>query len=260
MQDVGAKLVSLRVVTRAHLASVRTAALAQRRLLARRQTEARNAHPAGTGEDQPDARGSRPPQRRISWHSQRDGAARPGRRTGDRAGASAFASIAIAASSTASAISPCRRFARSATCRRCASSLRETHSGAGRLGRRIERRGSRAARGDGRRVRRRRRRRDWLRLARSLGSDVPFFLAGTGALVEGTGERVTPAGALPAMARLDRQAAGRRLDRGRLSRARRARAPAASAQGSVLDRDARSAAARRFRRVESLLAERFSRA
>ncbi|HEY2554046.1 MAG TPA: 4-(cytidine 5'-diphospho)-2-C-methyl-D-erythritol kinase [Candidatus Cybelea sp.] len=39
-------------------------------------------------------------------------------------------------------------------------------------------------------------RRDWLRLARSLGSDVPFFLAGTAALVEGTGERVTPAGAI----------------------------------------------------------------
>jgi|HubBroStandDraft_6_1064221.scaffolds.fasta_scaffold04349_8 4-diphosphocytidyl-2-C-methyl-D-erythritol kinase len=40
-------------------------------------------------------------------------------------------------------------------------------------------------------------RRDWLRIARALGSDVPFFLAQTAALVEGTGERVTPAGALP---------------------------------------------------------------
>jgi 4-diphosphocytidyl-2-C-methyl-D-erythritol kinase len=39
--------------------------------------------------------------------------------------------------------------------------------------------------------------RDWLAVARALGSDVPFFLAGTAALVEGTGERVTPAGALP---------------------------------------------------------------
>ncbi|MBD5656527.1 MAG: 4-(cytidine 5'-diphospho)-2-C-methyl-D-erythritol kinase [Candidatus Eremiobacteraeota bacterium] len=39
---------------------------------------------------------------------------------------------------------------------------------------------------------------DWLALARALGSDVPFFLAGTGALVEGTGERVTAIGALPA--------------------------------------------------------------
>ncbi|MGC1381712.1 MAG: 4-(cytidine 5'-diphospho)-2-C-methyl-D-erythritol kinase [Candidatus Baltobacteraceae bacterium] len=38
---------------------------------------------------------------------------------------------------------------------------------------------------------------DWMSLARGLGSDVPFFLSGTGALVEGTGERVTPAGALP---------------------------------------------------------------
>jgi 4-diphosphocytidyl-2-C-methyl-D-erythritol kinase len=39
--------------------------------------------------------------------------------------------------------------------------------------------------------------RDWLRIARALGSDVPFFLAGTAALVEGTGERITPAGAIP---------------------------------------------------------------
>jgi 4-diphosphocytidyl-2-C-methyl-D-erythritol kinase len=39
--------------------------------------------------------------------------------------------------------------------------------------------------------------RDWLRIARALGSDVPFFLSGTAALVEGTGERVTPAGAIP---------------------------------------------------------------
>jgi 4-diphosphocytidyl-2-C-methyl-D-erythritol kinase len=38
---------------------------------------------------------------------------------------------------------------------------------------------------------------DWLQTARALGSDVPFFLAGTAALVEGTGERVTPAGSLP---------------------------------------------------------------
>jgi 4-diphosphocytidyl-2-C-methyl-D-erythritol kinase len=38
---------------------------------------------------------------------------------------------------------------------------------------------------------------DWLSLARSLGSDVPFFLAGTAALVEGTGERVTPLGVVP---------------------------------------------------------------
>jgi 4-diphosphocytidyl-2-C-methyl-D-erythritol kinase len=38
---------------------------------------------------------------------------------------------------------------------------------------------------------------DWLAAARALGSDVPFFLTGTGALVEGTGERVTALGALP---------------------------------------------------------------
>jgi 4-diphosphocytidyl-2-C-methyl-D-erythritol kinase len=39
---------------------------------------------------------------------------------------------------------------------------------------------------------------DWLAVARELGSDVPFFLSGTAALVEGTGERVTALGALPA--------------------------------------------------------------
>jgi len=38
---------------------------------------------------------------------------------------------------------------------------------------------------------------DWVQVARSLGSDVPFFLTGTAALVEGTGERVTAAGAPP---------------------------------------------------------------
>jgi 4-diphosphocytidyl-2-C-methyl-D-erythritol kinase len=38
---------------------------------------------------------------------------------------------------------------------------------------------------------------DWLAAARAIGSDVPFFLSGTAALVEGTGERVTPIGALP---------------------------------------------------------------
>jgi 4-diphosphocytidyl-2-C-methyl-D-erythritol kinase len=38
---------------------------------------------------------------------------------------------------------------------------------------------------------------DYVGIARSLGSDVPFFLAETGALVEATGERVTALGALP---------------------------------------------------------------
>jgi 4-diphosphocytidyl-2-C-methyl-D-erythritol kinase len=39
--------------------------------------------------------------------------------------------------------------------------------------------------------------RDWLADARALGSDVPFFLTGTAALVEATGERVTALGGLP---------------------------------------------------------------
>lgn len=38
---------------------------------------------------------------------------------------------------------------------------------------------------------------DYVALARSIGSDVPFFLAQTMALVEGTGERVTALGAVP---------------------------------------------------------------
>ena len=38
---------------------------------------------------------------------------------------------------------------------------------------------------------------DWIAVAAKLGSDVPFFLIGTGALVEGYGERVTAIGALP---------------------------------------------------------------
>jgi 4-diphosphocytidyl-2-C-methyl-D-erythritol kinase len=39
--------------------------------------------------------------------------------------------------------------------------------------------------------------RDWLADARALGSDIPLFLVDGGALVEGTGERVTGLGALP---------------------------------------------------------------
>jgi 4-diphosphocytidyl-2-C-methyl-D-erythritol kinase len=38
---------------------------------------------------------------------------------------------------------------------------------------------------------------DYLAAARSLGSDVPFFLVQTAALVEGTGERVTALGPVP---------------------------------------------------------------
>ena len=38
---------------------------------------------------------------------------------------------------------------------------------------------------------------EYLHVARALGSDVPFFLVETAALVEGTGERVTALGAVP---------------------------------------------------------------
>jgi len=40
--------------------------------------------------------------------------------------------------------------------------------------------------------------RNWIEIARSLGSDVPFFLLGSAGLVEGTGERITAVGATPA--------------------------------------------------------------
>ena len=39
--------------------------------------------------------------------------------------------------------------------------------------------------------------RDWVAIARALGSDVPFFLVESAALVEGTGERVTALGKIP---------------------------------------------------------------
>ncbi|HEY0798552.1 MAG TPA: 4-(cytidine 5'-diphospho)-2-C-methyl-D-erythritol kinase [Candidatus Baltobacteraceae bacterium] len=39
---------------------------------------------------------------------------------------------------------------------------------------------------------------DWTTTARSLGSDVPFFLVRGAAMIEGTGELLTPARALPA--------------------------------------------------------------
>jgi len=38
---------------------------------------------------------------------------------------------------------------------------------------------------------------DWLAAAGALGSDIPFFMAGTAALVEGCGERVTALGKVP---------------------------------------------------------------
>lgn len=95
--------------------------------------------------------------------------------------------------------------------------------------------------------------RDWLSVARTLGSDVPFFLAGTAALVEGTGERVTPAGALPRWhalivkppASISTAAAYDQLDR--ISRAQRPRAGSVSIE--LLEALQRGD----FARVESLL-------
>ena len=40
--------------------------------------------------------------------------------------------------------------------------------------------------------------RNWIETARSLGSDIPFFLLGSAGLVEGTGERITSVGRIPA--------------------------------------------------------------
>jgi len=85
--------------------------------------------------------------------------------------------------------------------------------------------------------------RDWLAVAGALGSDVPFFLCGTGALVEGVGERVTALGALPpwwcivvrphaAIATAD---AYRRLDLARASDTRQSRPRAQSASLAAVD-------------------------
>jgi 4-diphosphocytidyl-2-C-methyl-D-erythritol kinase len=85
--------------------------------------------------------------------------------------------------------------------------------------------------------------RDWLAVARALGSDVPFFLAGTGALVEGAGERVTPIGSLPPWwAVVARPHAGvptgeayRRLDEARASGGSPSRSRTSSASLAAVD-------------------------
>jgi 4-diphosphocytidyl-2-C-methyl-D-erythritol kinase len=77
---------------------------------------------------------------------------------------------------------------------------------------------------------------DWLAAARALGSDVPFFLTGTAALVEGTGERVTALGSLPPwwtvvvqpVVSVDTADAYRLLDAHQRSRAPRPRSESAS--------------------------------
>ena len=93
---------------------------------------------------------------------------------------------------------------------------------------------------------------DWLAVARALGSDVPFFLTGTGALVEGTGERVTALGALPPWwvvvlapdVHVDTGDAYRRLAAARSE----VPAPVRPRAGSASVARARSGAARRLRR------------
>ncbi len=100
-------------------------------------------------------------------------------------------------------------------------------------------------------------RRDWLATARELGSDVPFFLAGTAALVEGTGERVTPAGAIPSWhvlivkppVAVSTSEAYRELDR--TERASRPRGGSVSLE--LLEALQRA----QFERVESLMANDF---
>jgi 4-diphosphocytidyl-2-C-methyl-D-erythritol kinase len=84
---------------------------------------------------------------------------------------------------------------------------------------------------------------DWLAAARGLGSDVPFFLAGTAALVEGVGERVTPLGSLPPWwsvvvrppAAVATAEAYRELDRRRESRPAESRPRASSASLAAVD-------------------------
>jgi 4-diphosphocytidyl-2-C-methyl-D-erythritol kinase len=79
---------------------------------------------------------------------------------------------------------------------------------------------------------------DYLQTARALGSDVPFFLVQTAALVEGTGERVTALGAVPAWhalvvkppAAVDTASAYRRIDAAR--RASRPRSDSVSIEAA----------------------------
>ncbi|GAC1307086.1 MAG: 4-(cytidine 5'-diphospho)-2-C-methyl-D-erythritol kinase [Vulcanimicrobiaceae bacterium] len=85
--------------------------------------------------------------------------------------------------------------------------------------------------------------RDWVEVALGLGSDVPFFLAGTGALVEGFGERVTALGALPRWwalvarphASVATADAYRRLDAARSDRATPSRPRATSASLAAIE-------------------------
>ncbi len=85
--------------------------------------------------------------------------------------------------------------------------------------------------------------RDWIAVARALGSDVPFFLTETGALVEGTGERLTALGALPPWwlvvvapgVHVDTGDAYRRLAAARLTTPAPARSRSASASMAVVD-------------------------
>ncbi len=102
-------------------------------------------------------------------------------------------------------------------------------------------------------------RRDWLADRAKLGSDVPFFLAETAALVEGTGERVTPAGLAAALGRARRKASRRGFDCAKRTREIGSRAASATSPQSIgLDRAARSAAAHRLRRRRNADAERLS--
>ncbi len=194
-QNVGAKLVSLRVVTRTHLLGPVLHAL-QRRLLARRQTESiRNGHP------------SAPAKINLTLEvlARRD--------DGYHGVRSVMVPLDL---SDELAIEPSRRFAFECDdpaldaernlAVKALRALGDLPSVRMQLHKRIPvQAGLGGGSSDAAAVLRAamlgefgsQPPRDWLRIARTLGSDVPFFLAGTAALVEGTGERVTPAGALP---------------------------------------------------------------
>ncbi len=153
-----------------------------------------NRDAARPGEAELDARSPTAARRRIAWPAQRDGAGRLVRRVARRA---VRPNVVYMRRARIARTEP-RGASHARTWRaRRRNPAAQSDPDRRRYGRRLERCSGhfagRAARNSGRRLQGA----DYLALARSLGSDVPFFLVETAALVEGTGERVTALGPVP---------------------------------------------------------------